>query len=232
MKKIFTLLLLAIGSLSINSCTKSGDGSAKTYTVNGLTDIILSQGETFSMTLNIASVGNLQEQVSLDVDGLPDGVVVSFTSKSGTPSFSSRVTFTNTSAVMGTYSGRLIVTGTASGRKYYDFTIEITDEDACGVAGTYTYTQTCNMTPGTEVIDANSANNEVRFSNFGGHGWVARGNVNCANRTIEFPLQSVGNGFSIGGTGNFSTTGTITVSYTIYSTGGNSNCKFNLLRTN
>lgn len=236
MRKLFTLLALCSLSLGIHSCSKPNSSNGTTYTVSGITGITLAQGESDALTLNIQTVGTYQDQVSLDVDGLPDGVSVSFAPKSGTPSFNTVVTFTNTSAEMGTYNCRLIVRGSGSRVRYYDFVLTITNMPTCGLPGTYNYTQTCNGNPGTDNLTSFTGSNTLRFGNFGAHGWVVTATASCANGTIEVPLQSVGGNTSVGGNGFFNQDGTITINYTIYTLVGNTtvtnDCTFNMLRYN
>lgn len=236
MRKLFTLLALCTLSAGIYSCSKPGNSNGTTYTVSGITAISLAQGESDALNLNIQTVGSYQEQVSLDVDGLPDGVSVSFAPKSGTPSFNTVVTFTNTSAEIGTYNCRLIVRGTGSKVRYYDFVLTITNLPTCGIPGTYNYTQTCNGNSGVDTLTSFTGSNNVRFRNFGAHGWVVMASASCANGTIEVPLQSVGGNVSVGGNGYFNQDGTITVNYTIYTVVGNTtvtnDCTLNMLRFN
>jgi hypothetical protein len=231
MRNFFTLLLLCTLTLSINSCKKSGSNPT-TYTISGLSDVELAQGGTDALTLSIKNTGTYQDQVSLGVDGLPAGVSVRFSTMSGTPTFNTTLTFSNTSAVVGTYSCRLIVSQGTS-KKYYDFTLEITKTPACGLPGTYHYTQTCAMNAGDDLVDAFSGGKSIRFTNFGAHGWVVFADVSCANGTIEVPLQSVGGNMQVGGNGFFHADGTVTVNYTVYTTVGtittSSDCSFTML---
>jgi hypothetical protein len=236
MRKLFTILALCTLSVGMYSCSKPGNNAATTYTISGITDITLAQGESDVLSLTIQSTGNYQEQVAVDVEGLPAGVSVNFAPKSGTPSFSTKVTFTNTSAVEGIYNCRVVVRGNGTRSRYYDFTLEITNNPICGIPGTYAYTQTCNMNTGNDTLTSFTGSNSIRFRNFGGHGWVVTGTASCGNGTIQVPLQSVGANMSVGGNGYFNEDGTITVNYTIYTVVGSqtfsNDCTFNMLRFN
>ena len=234
MKKIFTLIMLGAAIITASSCSKSNNnGNPNIYTVSGLGGISLSQGEDDELMLTINNTGDFQETVSLNVEGLPSGVSVSFSTKSGIPTFSTRITFSNNSAAMGTYDCRLAITGASTGTKYYDFTLVISNEAACGLPGPYIYTATCNgQLTGTDSLLSFTNTASVRFGNFGAHGWIVYGYVNCATGVIEVPLQSVGNNTQVGGTGSFTTTGNLTMSYTIFTSGGNTDCNFTMLRSN
>lgn len=236
MRKLFTILLLSTFALGFHSCTKPANNNVTTYTISGVSDVTLAQGESDVVALSIQNTGTVQEQVSLDVDGLPSGVSVNFSPKSGTPSFNTKVTFSNTSAVVGSYNCRIVLRGTGSKVRYYDFTLTITNMPTCDIPGTYSYIQTCNMSGGNDTLTSFTGSNSIRFRNFGAHGWVVTANASCGNGTIEVPLQSVGNNVSVGGNGYFNQDGTITVNYTIYTVVGNttisSDCTFNMLRFN
>lgn len=236
MRKLLTILALCTLSVGIHSCTKPNNGSGTTYTITGITDIALAQGESGTLSLNIQNVGTYQDQVSLDVDGLPDGVFVTFAPKSGTPSFNTTVTFTNSSAVVGSYNCRLVLRGSNSRVRYYDFVLTITNTPTCGIPGYYNYTQTCNGNPGIDTLTSFTGSNAIRFSNFGAHHWVVTAKASCANGTLQVPLQSVGGTTSVGGNGYFNQDGTITINYTIYTIVGNTtlttDCTFNMLRFN
>lgn len=235
MQKIFTLILFAVSLFSFNSCTKSNGEAATTYTVNGLHDITVAQGESDELVLDFRNIDGYQEEIVLDVEGLPAGVSVSFSTKSGIPTFTSRIVITNKAAVAGIYDCRLVVNGSLSGKRVFSFTLEVTTQPVCGLVGNYSYTSNCNNIPGAvESIAVSSNSSSIRFGNFGAHGWVVYGDVNCANGTIEVPLQSVGGTLSVGGNGVFSSGGTMTINYTIFTSGNNTgtNCSFTLLRSN
>ncbi len=233
MKNFVTLILLSLVSLGIYSCSKDS-GSPVTYTVSGLTDVSLAQGESDVLTLTISNASSYQEQVSLDVEGVPTGVSVSFSAKSGTPAFTTNITLSNNSAAIGTYNCTLGVKGTQTGTRYYKFTLIITATAACGLPGPYAYTQTCNANTGTENLISFSTNGSVRFANFGAQGWTVFAYVNCGTGVMEVPLQSVGNNTQVSGTGTFNVDGTVNMNYTVVNTITNieTECAFTMLSSN
>lgn len=233
MKKIVTLILLALISLGVYSCSKDSS-TPVTYTVSGLTSVRVAAGESDLLALTISNTSTYQEQVSLDVEGVPSGVSVSFSNKSGTPPFTTNITFTNTSAAVGTYNCKLVVNGSKTGKRFYEFTLVVASTAACNLPGPYVYTQTCNSGAGTEDLEAFSTNGSVRFTNFGAHGWSVFAYVNCGAGVLEVPLQPVGNATQVSGTGTFNADGTIHINYTVLNTTTNveTECQFTMLSSN
>ncbi len=231
---LFTLLMIGLAS-----CKPKQNNKPTTYAVSNVHDIELTQGEEYSYELFLSYLGPVQENVTLDISGLPEGITVDFSKTGGVPSFGSVVTLRNNSAEPGVYPCELHTTGTQTGEKTYEFTITVKAEPLCGTLGTYAYTMVCDTTGAgatSEVITAaqtpvENAVNPVRFENFGRRGWVVIAKINCSNNTIEIPLQSVGGGLEISGQGTFSSTG-MNVNYTIYSAGPAQVCNFTLLRSN
>lgn len=234
---LFTLLCIGFAS-----CKPNRNNKPTTYTVNNVHDIELSQGEEYSFELFLNYLGPVQENVDLEIVGLPAGISADFSKTGGIPSFISVVTLRNNSADPGVYDAQLITHGSQTGEKAYDFTITVKTDPLCGVLGTYTYTAVCNAldsslsTSTTETITSatvpvENAINPVRFANFGRRGWVVSANINCATGKVEIPLQSVGNGFEVSGTGTFTPSG-MQISYSIFSSGPTQTCNFTLLRSN
>lgn len=237
---LFTLLCITFAA-----CKKNNNNKPTTYVVHGVHDIALTQGETYDYSLFLDYVGPVQENVTLEMLGLPSGVSVDFSRTGGVPSFTTDVTLRNNSAEPGMYECQLKTHGDQTGDKFYDFTINVKSAPICGLLGNYTYTSTCD-TPvmGTaETLTAASvpvenAVNPVRFANFGAHGWIVSGKVDCSTNKITIDLQSVntsGN-VQVSGTGSFTSAGTITINYTIYTTVAGVTtqeaCMFTMLRTN
>lgn len=233
---LFTLLMIGLAS-----CKPKQNDKPTTYAVGNVHDIELGQGGQYYYDLDVAYLGPVQENVILEMVGLPEGITAHFSKTGGIPPFQSRVTLRNNSAEPGLYAVSLKTTGKQTGEKNYDFNINVVTEPLCGTLGTYTYTMVCDPTivnPSTsETITAaqtpvENTVNPVRFENFGRRGWVVTGEINCSNNTIKIPLQPVGGGMEISGTGTFTSTG-MNVSYTLYSSGGSGQvCNFTLLRSN
>lgn len=234
---LFTLLCIGLAS-----CKPGTNNKPTTYTVGNVHNIELSQGEQYAFDLFLNYIGPIQENVSLSMEGLPAGISVDFSKWGGIPSFTTEVVLRNNSADPGVYDVTLVTDGTETGRKTYGYTITVKTDPLCGTLGTYTYTAVCDpldsslVVATSEVVTAaqvpvEDAVNPVRFENFGRRGWVVIANINCATGKIEIPIQSVGGGLEVGGTGTFTASG-MQVSYTIYSSSAPVSCNFTLIRSN
>jgi hypothetical protein len=243
MRKAYLLFTLLVVGLA--SCKPNRNDKATTYNVSNVHDIELTQGEEYSYELFLSYIGPVQENVTLDIEGLPEGITYDFSKWGGIPSFNTEVTLRNNSAEPGTYECVLTTTGDKTGEKSYDFTVTVKTEPLCGTLGTYTYNLTSLCDPSlfggllttSETVTAamppvENAVNPVRFANFGGYsGLIVQGKINCTNNKVEIPLQSVGTNLEISGTGTFTSAG-MTISYTIYNNGVQTPCSFTMIKTN
>jgi hypothetical protein len=234
---LFTLLCIGLAS-----CKPSRNTKPQTYTVSNVHDIELTQGEEYAFELFLSYIGPIQENVTLDMVGLPEGISFDFSKWVGIPSFTTEVTLRNNSADPGVYNCQLVATGSETGEKTYDYTVTVETDALCGTLGTYTYTAVCNaldsslsISTSEEITSATTPVqnevNPVRFENFGRRGWIVTGNIDCSTNKITIPLQSVGGGMEVSGTGTFTASG-MQVSYTIYSSAAPVSCNFTLLRSN
>lgn len=244
MRKAYLLFtLLAVG---LASCKPNRNDKATTYNVSNVHDIELTQGEQDSYLITIGYVGPIQENVTLDVTGLPAGISYDFSTWAGIPTFSSTITLRNNSAEPGVYPCVLHTEGDKTGEKNYNFNVTVKTEPLCGTLGNYSYNLTALCDPTlfggllttSETITAaqppvENAVNPIRFNNFGGYsGLVVSGKINCSNNNIEIPLQSVGTNLQISGTGSFTSAG-MTVTYSIFNNGVfQSSCNFTMIKTN
>jgi hypothetical protein len=234
MRKAF--LLFTLVSFTFASCVKRQNNKPTTYVVNGVHDVTL-MDNTQSLDLQFLYMGPVQENVMLDVTGLPQGVIKTISVAEGVPTFYSNISFSDMSAIPGTYPAQLVCTGTETGEKTYDFNVKVKNQPVCGLLTGYNGTTNCdtgnfidNISAVTTVEDA--VENEIRFSNFGGDGYVVTAIANCNDMTIIIPYQSINGNTSVSGQGTFTSTGTITIYYTIIIGGVSTNCSFTMNRYN
>jgi hypothetical protein len=234
MRKAF--LLFTLVSFTFASCVKRQNNKPTTYVVNGVHDVTL-MDNTQSLDLQFLYMGPIQENVTLDVSGLPQGVTKTISVVQGVPTFNTMVSFSDMSAIPGTYPVQLVCDGTETGEKTYDFNVKVKNQPVCGLLTSYNGTSNCgianftnDITAVTTVEDANI--NDIRFSNFGGNGFSANGVANCSDMTIIIPYQSINGNTSISGQGTFTSTGTVTIYYTIIVGGVSTNCSFTMNRFN
>jgi len=120
---VFSFLLLA-------ACNKKDDAPAFSYIINNIQNVPLSIAGVNTLPLEIKYVSGNQEPVSLSATGLPAGVTASFSAASGTPTFSTVLTFTaSTTAAEGTYPIKIIGTSASTGTKSYDLELVISGYD-------------------------------------------------------------------------------------------------------
>lgn len=255
MRKVFAFLVICT-LMGITSCSKLSEKTPEpevpqapqepqptSYTINGIHDVSLEKGDTASLDLSV-DITYTGSPISLSILGVPQGATASFSILSGSASFSSILTLSNTNALAGVYPC-VLKSNFGDSSRHINFTITIPEDPLCDVPGNYTYniTQLCDptyfggsLTTSEQVTPAMSpipnAVNPIRFSNFGGYaGLVVQAKVNCSNGTIEIPIQSVATNMEIGGVGSFTSSG-MTISYTIYNNGNQSSCSFTMIKNN
>lgn len=234
MRKAFLLFTLACFTFA--SCVRNQNVKPTTYVVNGVHDVTL-MDDSETLDLLFQYLGPVQENVSLDVTGLPQGVIKTISVTEGVPTFSTQVTLSDMSAIPGTYPCQIVCEGTETGNKTYDFNVWVKNQPVCGLLTSYNGTGTCDTLNFVDNIsavtpDENADINDIRFANFGGTGFVVNGVANCADMTIIIPYQSINGNTSISGQGTFTSTGTVTVYYTIIVGGVSTNCQFTMNRYN
>ncbi len=134
LRKILFAILLA--PVFMASCKKEDRGPDNTFIINGVHDISFEGTGSTSLNLDIVQGTGAQESVTIAVSGLPSGVTAQVSPSSGTPAFSTYVSFQlsgNTAG--GTYSVK--ITGTsASYSKSYDMKITVPDYGNFTINGT------------------------------------------------------------------------------------------------
>ncbi|MBL7719899.1 MAG: hypothetical protein JNL72_13760 [Flavipsychrobacter sp.] len=140
------------------------------------------------------------------------------------------------SALPGTYPVQLVCDGTETGVKTYDFNVRIKNQPVCGLLTTFNGTSDCSVnyvdTISAIVYNDESDVNTIRFANFGGRGFAVSATATCSAGTIVIPQQSINSNTTISGQGTFTSTGTITIYYTIIVGGVGTACQFTMNRFN
>lgn len=215
MKKLSLVLALLV--LIIAGCTKKyyygSDGANNpAFIVQGISDFEINE-VTFPVSISLSVIYNSgeQENVRLSIENLPAGLYADMPLKSGIPSYSSFVTFTDSNAVPGTYTVNLVATGAISGRKVFPFTVVVTPTPDCrdNITGSFTVTNFCAVGPSNfsaNVVEDATHSDRVIFKNWENTGADIYGEVDCRNQEIEIPSQTV-NGMTYKGSGNFFTSG-------------------------
>jgi len=242
MKKFHFLIVLI--AISLFGCRSRSGNSPVTYKISGLENgVTISPTQSGELNLNVTKIAAvvMQENLTLSLSGLPDGVTASINPKTGTPPFTASVVLTDSNAVAGTYSVKLLVHSSTSGDNSYSFTLTVsgTTHNTCNIAGYYpNSTAACSVNGSYSYVEtvANDSmtTNKVIFRNFASTGYAVYGFVNCANSTISIPSQSLPNYLTVTGTGSFNVGDSSTAVYVSYSTmtldSMVSTCQFSLIK--
>ena len=219
--------------------TVSSTATPFTYTVNGVNDVSVQQGNSGTLSLVVKTLTGTAEPVSLSLTGLPTGATSGFSATSGTPDYNSTLTInTNASVATGTYPLVLKSTSASTGTKTFNFNLTVTgttSDCAQGVAGTYTSQDSCTATAGAPVI-TKTGTNAIKIASLAGYlTYVidANATVNCTNHTVTIPSQAITAipipGATISGSGTF-TNNSMTIHYTISVLTYSQTCKVDLSR--
>lgn len=221
-------------NVTVSATTGSFD-----YTVNGINDVTVQQGNSGTLPLDVKLLSGTAENVSLSLSGLPAGASSSFSPASGLPDFASTLTINTTNSVAaGTYPVTLKSTSSA-GVKSFSFNLIVTGavggDCADGVAGNYTSQDSCTASAGAPVI-TKTGTNQIKIAGLAGFQTYmvdVNATVNCNNHTVTIPSQAIAAipipGATISGTGTF-TNNTMTIHYTISVLTYTQTCKVDLSR--
>lgn len=115
------------------------------FIINGLANLTLSGFTSKSYSIEVKQTGSIQENVNLTAEGLPPGVIVSFSPNSGITTFSSTVSFENISNTKSGIYPITIVAKNSSGVKK-SYTINLTLDIPCVLllVGNYSLIESIN----------------------------------------------------------------------------------------
>lgn len=235
MRKVsFIIALLAV---IIGGCTKNyyrdSESTNPTYRVDGIQDFWLSEDNPQNaININVVYMNKEQENVTVSVEGLPQGLYAQVFNGSGIPTFNTQISFYDSSAAPGTYKVQLVTTGSVTGRKAFTINVTIKPIVDCknSLTGVYTGQSFCaasgmfmaNVTPSPTVA------RRILIDNFENSGFQVYVNLVCTQNAINMPAQTI-NGVVYSGSGYFYDNAmgnqTIYLSYSKrFSTGGMTSC--------
>lgn len=123
-KTYFICLLFTVLTLA---CKKDKAGKDFTYNVNGVHNISIAAGKQDTVQLQVVTSGGTPENLSVSVAGMPSGVSASYSATSGTPNFSTTISFSVGSAVSpGNYPLQIVFKGEKTGDKTLDMNLNVT----------------------------------------------------------------------------------------------------------
>ncbi|MGC4056921.1 MAG: hypothetical protein QM743_02225 [Chitinophagaceae bacterium] len=139
MKKILSGLVTACLLLStlFTSCKKDDKKNELVFTINGVSDQSYT-GSSITIPLGIGYTSGNQESVTMSVSGLPSGMTGTFSSQSGTPSFTTTLTIANTGTITaGSYVVTITGTSTSGVTKSASMKLTIPDDCSYSMLGQY-----------------------------------------------------------------------------------------------
>jgi hypothetical protein len=225
----FSYLIAVLFCCTLFSCSKKDSPPKISFVVNNVQDVTLPFGSPAYLALEIALSSGPQEPVALSLSGLPAGVIAGFSAASGTPTFSSVITFTGSSQVVaGNHNIKLTATSTSGVTKTYDFVLHTQQGPSCipYAVGSYNAQVGCGGAPTAYTCMVDSTGyNKVTIHNFGNRtpqiDVIAE--LDCSSfLNLVIPSQTIG-GLTISGHGDFYP-GSMSIQYTIVSGSGTESC--------
>ncbi len=177
-----SLYALLVAPLFFAACNKGSDSPGNEFIINGVHDVSFGTAGSNVLSVAVAQSSGTQQPVTITVTGLPTGVSADIQPASGTPSFASAITFSQTGlTTAGTYP--IHITGTSSSyAKTYDLNLTIPVLNGFVVSGT-TYTRSSLM---------HSTNSfppyvfsTILISSFDNGGAYLQGNISAALPTAD-----------------------------------------------
>lgn len=224
MKKVLLLLSVFI-TLLVSSCNKNKRNSE--LSIAGLTDITLNENYKSlpkSLPISINQKGVSSENINLSLEGMPDGVELSLSVKSGVPNFSSSINARiNKNLDNGRYPIKMIAKNDAGNETVFPFNIIVDLPCYDKVIGNYTLTETIDgveKTYDTQLAQSSSDKNKVRDLKY--YNDII---LDCQNKTVKMENSYVYYGSIYGyiyGTGTF-TDKTLMMDCTFEPNGGGPN---------
>jgi hypothetical protein len=233
--------LFAILCLLIASCTKKTDNyyanPTPSFAVSGLQDIRLEPNAITSASLNLTFqyFDSTQGVISLSLSGLPAGVNLDTNAiLSGTPTFSTTLTFFDTSTSIqvaaGTYPITLTCYSSVVPEKIFTFNLIILPAQSLTASVIGKYGNSLNSCTGISYADSVYADasvvNKIYFRNFMNTGQTVYANVTTTSLTsqqynIAIPQQTV-NGYTFSNsTGSYYLSNAIYLNNIQYTLNGN-----------
>lgn len=186
-------LVAIAGALLVWSSCKKTEQPDIDYTIAGIKDVSLDENGSETVPLNIKLLSAKGEQVTLSLEGLPDGVSSSFNLTTGEPPFNSNLYIKDDSSQGGSYAVQLKAHSASGIDK--DFTFKInTLAKTCGkkLAGIYTGTNICRdgNGEGFNTIEFWQDGKDPYQLNFTWNKTLLHLTVNCNTNQITIPIQT------------------------------------------
>jgi len=242
-------ILIAIITLALWGCSKTkepitpyypDDYGDFAYVIEGITDTSVERLGTTAKLAFVKKQSGPSEDVQFSVEGLPEGVTMTFEPAIAKPPFNLYMSIKAAKTPEGQYPVTIISSSKTSGIKRTPFTLTVKPYGniAKGVAGPFREEHSCSQTGqnafNVMVEVATTAANRINIKGFWSTAWtnVVYADLNPDTKTLTIPTQFE-NGLRYEGTGTF-TEDVLTINYTVADTFGtkiiNETCTATLTR--
>lgn len=236
---LFLLTICVIGT----SCTKqvkvplSYDVSNDPQTT-GVLDIYVPDTATYDMAVLVKFLtGATTDSVKLSLSSMPANITVTPSTYGALPTYTEHFIFTTNGAALGKHPVTLTASVTGEVSKTYNFNIIVLPTNSANFfAGALTTHNACSASNYsyaiTGIVEDTTAKNVLYINNFGGYGPEANARVEFDpyNGTINVPLQTIGNGVRLSGSGTY-TPDSLVINYSGLTPGGvTDNCTATIAR--
>lgn len=191
--RLYIILLVAGLSALVFSCEKPEEKT--NFTITGIRDVSLGENGSASIELQVEQVSAKSEQVTLSVEGLPNGVTATFNKVTDRPSFGVSLYVKDDSSKKGEYPITLKAVSASGVEKTFSFKIFTVDKTCAKKAsGLYHATSICRDGKGLIFNNFYFWNDSTDLTRlyFNWNQQLAYAVVNCNKNQLEIPLQTVG----------------------------------------
>lgn len=222
MKK-YAYLALVFFAFVANSCYKNSQPPLS-YGVEAFANKYINYNDTLHIPVEIKFfTGNTNEEVTIFFTGMPSGIRLDQDTIKGLPTFTADFVLRARDIPLGTYPVTMVIYSQSTGYKYYPFNLGVIHENCAQyLVGSYTGYNTCQSAMYNYTVTTTSpADSIVDVVNLGGYGTntATRMVLDCNTDSVYIPLQNIGNGVSLRGSGHFESN-KIVIRYKAFNTPG------------
>ncbi len=215
------ILLFVLPFLFFLSCKKDKDNNvAHSFNIHGISDVHLEPGDLRVLELEIKHVSGAQNNVSLEISGMPAGVTAKFSTSKGIPDFATVLTITTSEDVVAGVYPLVITCSDGSVAKDYEFSLHVRDcmKKLTGSKKGMDICPSGNLSYDAQIVWVSGMDSRIYIAGFGGFesGYIYA-DLDCETGVITIPKQRMEGyyygEFEIIGSGTFYN-GKIEVTYT------------------
>ena len=206
--KNFALLSLVVLSLLAGSSCDKHPATPISYLIDTVGSVYLNYDDSLHQKYQVRFLtGNITEDVTLTISGLPSNVKLVKDTLTGQPTFTADfILYSLPTGELGYYPVTLWVYTHSTGWKAYPFTLGVVHYHCPSyLSGVFTCSNACHTNYVYSATSTPSGDTAIHVSNFGGYGPTTTTvmNLNCNTDSVTIFSQNIGNGVAIRGQGHF-----------------------------